>query len=466
MRPPRNGGRLGFFIILSCLYLGESPALGQQDTVPEEPTLTVHLTPSEPYLQEEIVQAIRLIAPHPFEELVLDLPPVDGADIVTLQRPKTRKFETYGGEGYIYETSRAIFPRRSGELRIPPVRVSGSIGISRNEKMAFALREDSKTLAVRPPPDSFSEDWWLVASDVSIEESWSKPLDTLRVGDRVTRSIAVAVAGATGAHLPELKQGRSNNLTVLPGRTERDTEISPNGVVGRISRSFDIRIDSEQPINIGPIRIVWWDTSNEFEQRSAAPAVRVEPLARDVDQLVSDAMNEATEAKKNSRRGILAIAFSIGAAALALAFWLARKGRQRMRREDWSLQRDLQIDGSPVNAVRLLHCWKEAAFPSKRVTSLEQLGKELGPTAEQHLRNLQQAAFGARPEPVDASSLAFEVVKIAQKHRRRAMGEAIARWLDYLLGKEQRLPEIDLCSPATPANPPLPPGLSTLPRKA
>ena len=70
----RKGTRLCLLLILPYLLHGFSTAMGQEDTVPDEPTLTVRLAPLAPYLQEEIVQTIRLIAPHPFEEIVLDLP--------------------------------------------------------------------------------------------------------------------------------------------------------------------------------------------------------------------------------------------------------------------------------------------------------------------------------------------------------------------------------------------------------
>ncbi|MEL6962784.1 MAG: hypothetical protein AAFO01_08520 [Pseudomonadota bacterium] len=434
--------RVYLLIILSYLFHGVSTAMGQDDTVPEEPTLTVRLAPVAPYLQGEIVQTIRLIAPHPFEELVLDLPAVEGAETITLQKPRNRKFETYGGEGYLYETSRAIFPERSGALRIPPVRISGSVSISQNEKKAFALREDERVLNIKPPPPAFSDDWWLVASDVSVDEVWSKPLETLRVGDHVTRFIEVTVAGATGAHLPELEQSRSNGMTVLPSHTKRTTDITPNGVVGRISRSFDMRIDTDSPINISPIRVVWWNTSSDVEERTAAPAVRLEPLPRDVDQLVSDMMAEATAERNRSRRGIAIVLLAIGAAFLTLVAWLMMASR-RLRFEDRRLRRAVSADSRPIDAVRALHHWKDATFRNDLPITLEQLGHRLGPRAEQQLLRLQKAAFGRPSEPVDAASLALGVLENAQRNRRDQLRGMLRRWLDHFLGQEQGLPDID-----------------------
>ena len=442
MRLLQGMQRLCMPIVFLTVMCAPGLLLAQEDSVPEEPTLIVRITPSEAHLQEEIVQVIRVIAPHPFEELVLDLPPVENAEMITLQKPKNRKFETYGGEGYIYETRRSIFPDTSGELRIPPVRISGSIGISRNEKKPFALRGEATVLNVRPPPGVFSDDWWLVARDVKIDQSWSQPLETLRVGDRVTRSIVVTVTGATGEHLPEIEQGRSTGLTVLPGQTMRNTKITPDGVIGKIERSFDMRVDVDRPINISPVRVVWWNTETEMEQRSAAPAARLEPLPRDVEGLVSDLMAEAAAARSSSRTSIVALALSVALLVTGLAFWLFQ-ARRRVRPEDRRLYRELNEEFGAIDAVRALRSWSRSAFPNEPLMTLDDIGRRLGPKAEERVQRLQEAAFGLPKGAVDASALAQEIVGIAQEARRRTLTDLVSSMLDHLLGASKRLPEID-----------------------
>lgn len=429
------------FLMCAGMAAAVSSAIGQQNSVPEKPTLTVRVTPPKPYLQEEIVQVIRVIARHPFEELVLDLPTIDGAEIITLQQPKNRKFSTYGGEGYIFETSRAIFPKQSGELEIPTVRVSGSVGISRNEREPFALRSEAQFLNVRPPPETFSDDWWLIARDIKIDQSWSEPLDKIRVGDRVTRTITVTAAGLTGAHLPELEQGRSTGLTVLPGQTERRTEITPAGVIGTIRRPFEIRVDVDQPINISPVRVVWWNTGTEIERQTATPSVRLEPLARDVDGLVSDLMTEAAVVHERSQSGITIIMLGATALLIALAYWLMR-ARQKERPEDHKLRHALTLDNSPIHAVHSLTTWAKATFPGTPAMSLERLGNKLGPEARQQIEALQALAYGGRTEVINPAKLVLGIVRIAQENRRLTIKDMMSGLLDHLLGPERRLPEI------------------------
>ncbi len=430
-------------LLAALITLADRPPVTAQDTqvVPDKPELAVRLIPPEPYLQEQIVQTVRVVAAHVFEELVLDLPTIEGADIITLQQPKTRKFKTYGGEGYIYETRRAIFPKASGELRIPQVRVSGSIAVSKDERQSFALKSKPVLLDIKPPPADFSEPAWLVARKVEIEEHWSKPLDELRVGDHVTRTVEALVTGATGGHLPELEHGRSTGLTILPGQTERSTEITPNEVVGRISRSFELRIDTDQPINISPVRMVWWNTDTEIEWRSAAKSVRIEPLPRDVDALKRRLMSEAEEAHRIGRYGVMALA-ALGCVGLAgLLAWLLVMRRQR-EPEDRYLLDEVREKSDPVDVVSALLTWAEATFPKEKPMSLEGLSRHLGSDAEQPLIDLQRAAFGPGVHKVDLIGITKKIIAAAQSQRRRSPAEIGANILRYLIGPKRHLPNI------------------------
>ena len=429
-------------LFLHAFHVALPPAAAQDtQTVPDKPELTVRLLPPEPYLQEQIIQTVRVVAPHAFEELVLDLPLVEGADIVTLQQPRTRKFATYGGEGYIYETRRAIFPKASGALRIPPVRVSGAVAISKNEREGFALKNPAVQLDIKPPPDAFTGPAWLVARQAEIEERWSKPLDELRVGDHVTRTVVAAVTGATGGHLPELEHGRSSGLTILPGLSDRSTEVTPNEVIGRISRQFELRIDTDQPINISPVRLVWWNTEAEVERRSAAKAVRIEPLPRDVEGLVQALMAEAEEAHTRGRYGVIAIVLLGSVALLALLAWLVAANRRRAP-EDQVLSSAVRENPDPVKAVGALLVWGEARFPDERPMSLARLSELLGDQAGGRIAELQGVAFGQAANKVDVVDTTKNIIAAARHQRGRGFADIRQNVLDVFFGPKRHLPDI------------------------
>lgn len=435
--------RLPIIPLLLLISLINQPPVAAQDTqvVPDKPELSVRIIPPEPYLQEQIIQTVRVVAAHVFEELVLDLPTIEGADVITLQQPKTRKFKTYGGEGYIYETKRAIFPKASGAFHIPPVRVSGSVAITRDERESFALKSEPVTLDIKPPPADFSSPTWLVARRVEIEDSWSKPLDELRVGDHVTHTVEAIVTGVTGGHLPELEHGRSTGITILPGQTERSTEVNANEVIGKIRRSFEFRIDTDQPINISPVRVVWWNTDTEIEWRSAAESIRIEPLPRDVEGLVQQLMAEAEATHSAGRYGVLATVTLGGLGLVMFLAWLFVRKRRRAP-EDRILLKAVQEKPDLIDVVGALLSWGEATFPGERPMSLERLSKQLGDQAGNHLANLQRATFGPEKQKLDVIDITKKIIAAARSQRGQSVTDIITGSLSYLIGPKHHLPEI------------------------
>ena len=80
------------------------------------PELTVTVTPnaarlSNGYVDGQIVLKVQLLSRHPFEALDLTMPQIPAAEVIELQRPRTRKVTSYAGPGHVFETSVAIIPR-------------------------------------------------------------------------------------------------------------------------------------------------------------------------------------------------------------------------------------------------------------------------------------------------------------------------------------------------------------------
>ncbi len=127
---------------------------------------------------------------------------------------------------------------------------------------------------------------------------------------------------------------------------------------------------------------------------------------------------------------------------IGLIFWLLR-AKQKVKPEDRRLLQLIGRESSPIDVVRALRTWSEAAFPHAPSGSLEELGHQLGPRAKSQIARLQEAAFGQSSGPVDAASLAWDIVRRAQECRRQSLVEISSDLLERLFGVSRKLPEID-----------------------
>src|SRR5690606_9426454 len=96
----------------------------------------------------------------------------------------------------------------SGELEIPPVYFSASVGRrgginrffnNRNTVREINLASEPHRIAVKQRPSGFPGQTWLPASAVDLSESWSGELDAVEVGDAVTRNVVLRASGLSSS---------------------------------------------------------------------------------------------------------------------------------------------------------------------------------------------------------------------------------------------------------------------------
>ncbi len=287
------------------------------------PELTVLVTPVEPWLQQQVVQSIRLESALPFDALEVHLGDVEGAEIVELVRPSVREFESWGVRGHVYETSRAIFPTRSGPLRLPAVHIVGATSDRSGRVEPFERRGEPVALEVRPRAGDLDERDWLVASAVTMSEQWSTPPAALRTGQIATRTLRVRAAGVAGEHIPPLTMPVSQGIEVAAHEPVRRTEITDIGLVGYLEQTFDVRVATAQTTDISGIYLPWWHGAAGTAQRATARAYRIEPLPADVEGMVKNLLAEARVRHESRQRELLHGLYGV-AGLLVLLLVLAR----------------------------------------------------------------------------------------------------------------------------------------------
>jgi hypothetical protein len=217
----------------------------------------------------------------------LDIP---GAFVKTLgQNSFQRSID--GRPWLVHEIRYAIFPETSGELRIPPQTFSGRLGNTRRSLFdtrpaGRLLRRstDELVVPVLPRPDTFSAPLWLPARSLQLEEQWSAPLDSLRVGDSVTRTVTITGVGLQGAQLPPLTMQTPDGLRAYPDQPVINDIDGDSGVTGVRSDSVALVAVQAGEYRLPAVSIAWWDTESDSLRQATLPArtLRVQPPAASV----------------------------------------------------------------------------------------------------------------------------------------------------------------------------------------
>lgn len=419
----------------ACLLFGA--ALMAQEQRFERPELTVRVAPAKPYLQEQILHSVRLVSAYNFAELEVEIPAANGAETIIVMQPNVRPFRSYGVEGFIYETTRVLFPESSGTLRIPGVSIEGAIAVG-NQTVQFKRETKPVEMQIAPVPSVYEGSWWLVSGLVEISEEYATPLDLIRVGDTVSRHITVTAKGSTGEHIPALEMRPSRGLTILPGTPERMTEKTSGGVTGILKQTFDITVVESQPVDFGPVRLVWWDSEADAGRRTAAKAIRIEPLPRDVIALKKKLMDRAYARLNASRVSLVVVGLLVFGLLLSALLVLSRR---RLTTHDRTLLRASRRSPTAAEAMQALYTWTENTFADMEGVSVANISRRLGVDVAADIDSLSKKAFAdGNNSNVDFQRLAYRVVRARQNLQNNKY--VFERVLDRVFGPPVKLPRI------------------------
>ena len=284
------------------------------------------------YVQGQLLLTLRVQQAVNLESRSITELEIDDAYVETLgQNSFQRMIE--GRPWLVHEIRYAVFPEASGELVIPGQTFSGRMGAGRRtlfdtRPAGRLIRRQTEAIAVpvQPRPDSFPDATWLPAADLTIEEQWSGDLDSLRIGDSVTRSVTISADGLQGAQLPPLPLAAVDGLRAYPDQPDIDNVTGDDGVTGIRTDSVALVAVGDGEFEVPPIEVPWWDTASNTLRIARLPAKRLRVLP-DAAAQGGAAAPDAQDAPATTAQPVPAIEGAPGAwpwiAAFCATGWLA-----------------------------------------------------------------------------------------------------------------------------------------------
>jgi hypothetical protein len=241
-------------------------ARSNQET--DELFLEIEVNKDSLYVQEQLLFSIRLfytingIRNPVFTEI--DIP-----DTVTQLIGSPNQYEKIiDGQRYgVYEKRYVIFPQKSGSLDIPDILFRGEVtdGSSSfvfrnlNTRRITAFIEGRTIDVVERPPSAEILPTWLPVTDLVMEESFSRPLSDLKVGDTFVRTIKMTANGVDGAVLPPFSPSNIQGFNTYPDPAKIERRFVNGSIVGERIESSTLVVLEDGNLSIPAIKIDWWN---------------------------------------------------------------------------------------------------------------------------------------------------------------------------------------------------------------
>lgn len=234
------------------------------------------------YVQEQIIVTLRLYTTVGLNGI--NLQPLQIKDALVVQLDEQQyKTQINNRPGAVVETRYAVFPQQSGELLIPSMLYQVSVESNsrdawdrlygNNQNNLLRLRTEEQRININPAPTAANGHAWLPATKVDLIEHWSAGIDSLKVGEPITRTITIKADGLTAGQIAPLQLPTVDGLTFYSDQAQNDDQKTTKGVVGSRIETIAIVPTKEGRFTLPETRVHWWDNAKQQLQTATLPAV-------------------------------------------------------------------------------------------------------------------------------------------------------------------------------------------------
>lgn len=261
---------------LLTLTVNEIPAGARRDVFVE-----ASVDSRTPWVQAQVLMTVRVFQAIEIVDGGLSDPA--GTDIQVQRIGKdTYSSETRDGREFrVTERRFALFPQKSGLLTIEPIVLSVSVPASTTTARGFfsptrklTRRSDAMTLDVRPRT-STGATWWLPASAVQLEASWTDDVSQAVVDQPLTRTIVLRAGGVLDSQLPDLGIPAIDGVSLYAEEPVRVLGMNERGLVAEQTIKWALIPQREGELVLPAISVDWFDTVTGRSETAELPEERI-----------------------------------------------------------------------------------------------------------------------------------------------------------------------------------------------
>ncbi len=241
-----------------------------------------------PYVQSEVLYRIKLYFAKRLSGADFAEPQAENALFMQLGEAKTHQTTIDGKRYFVLEQLYALFPEKSGPIKISPPVFKGIIErdqltridqILMDVQKPIRLRGKTIELEVRAKPSNYPSKHWLPAKQLTLEEQIDSSAERIEKGAPITRTLKISALGLTASQLPNLSVKNGKNYKVYPEQGKGQNTIKDNSVLAQKTIKLVYLATEEGNLILPEITIPWWNVQTNKLETAKLPAKRFKIIA-------------------------------------------------------------------------------------------------------------------------------------------------------------------------------------------
>lgn len=392
----------------------QEPANANQD---QDVFLTTEVKEKKAYVNQQITYTIKLYTSSGKQLLNASYqePRVDDALLISLGDTKRYQVVKNGTNYFVEEQSYAIFPQKSGTLKIKSPIFTALVYDLVPQRIQ--VQDKATKINVQPIPAQFTGTIWLPAKQIKLTEHYENPSQSISQGSTLTRIVTIEGTGIPAQLLPTLKFEDSDAFNVYPEKGADHNRVNQGEIIGSTEIKVTYLFNKAGKVTIPELRLPWFNTETGKEEVAilAPRSFEVTPSAAGVvnSQKPKAVNNEGTTKQflpevpsatgaSNNWGWIAAVVFAL-AWIITLGLWAWQRRSRALGKGQYKHALDALekacSQGDPAGARDALLKWATLHWPDAPILNLTDLTKLVRDAhLKKQLHTLSQALYKSEGE--------------------------------------------------------------------
>ncbi|UTF60466.1 BatD family protein [Gilvimarinus sp. DA14] len=232
------------------------------------------------YVQEQVLVTAKLYSKYNWSGRELGSFELDNALVEAVSEDEY--VSTINGvQHLVYEVVFALYPQKSGTLRIPPLQYAAQLRSGGRSLMSFSSgpvrrgRSQALDIEVQPIPAANGSSAWLPAKGIKLTQHFSHDPETLVAGEPVTRRVTIEAEGLLPTQLPPIEFGAIDGYSSYKDKAQTDENRSSSGVTSTRTETLALVPNAAGRATLPPVELRWFNTTTGEFETASLPALEV-----------------------------------------------------------------------------------------------------------------------------------------------------------------------------------------------
>lgn len=267
------------------------------DEIREDIMLLAEVSERKPLVNEQVIYTVRFYNAHPLIKATYNHPTIEEGLLIPIGNGSRHYQSFQNGQHYnVEELQYAIFPQKSGQLKITPPDLQAMIhdGTPKN----VHLKAKISSLNVQSIPTHKGTDW-LPAKDISLTEHYDNFDPSVKKGATLTRTIQIEANSLPAQLLPKLEFIVNQDFSVYSEPPEEKNRFAQGNIIGTSIIKVNYLFNEAGSFTIPELRLNWFNTKTGKEETSLLPERKIEVRELPSAAATSSSSSKISQATRN-----------------------------------------------------------------------------------------------------------------------------------------------------------------------